>query len=137
MRSMRESSLIVLAIFVVAWGHTAIQDHHVNDGPRPHVHDEHHDHAAEVWHDVVSSAPIIDDTQSTPNSHDPVLHAHYSNATIRNATPLINAPIPVLGIVAPIQCWVAPGLSGLAVKRGLSSPNPLKPTGLLTTILRR
>jgi len=133
---MREFSLIVLAIFVAAWSHTAIQYHHVNDGPKPHVHEEHHDHSTDVFHDVVSSGSVIEDHQPTdPHGHS--VHSHSSNATFRNAASPIVAPAPILAIAAPTQCWTALGLSGLTVKRGLRSPNPLKPTGLLTTILRR
>ena len=133
---MREFSLIVLAIFVAAWCHPVVQGHHVINGPEPHVHGEHHDHSAEVFHDVVSPVSVTDEHQS-PDPHGHSVHAHYSTAIFRNAAALTVAPIPVLGIAAPVQCWSDTGPSGLAVKRGLSLQNPLKPTGLLTTILRR
>jgi len=135
---MRVISTIVLTIFVASWSHTIAQVHDVSEGSKLHVHDEHHDHSLEVSQEGPPSVRILaEERDSNSDRHEHNAHAHFSTTIFRNTTPFKVAPVPATGILTLIQSWSDTSPKGLTVPRGFEFSDPLKPIGLLTTVLRR
>jgi len=135
---MRVIYTIVLAIFVASWCHTVAQVHDVSEGSKLHVHDEHHDHSPEVSQEGLPSVRVLAEARdSNSDPHEHTAHAHFSTTVFRNTAPFKVAPVPVTGILTLIQSWNDTSPKGLTVPRRFEFSDPLKPTGLLTTVLRR